>query len=107
MAQERWGWSIPWIDAALVGLALLVVLGAGVEASRLRALRRELQISGMVPRVQRLLRDPVAWTARTTGITLLIAVVFVMTVKPAAVASACSIALAFAVGVIAAIPMWI
>ncbi len=106
MTQQRWTWSMPWIDAALAGLALIVALGAGVEGGRTRMLQRELQSAGMAPHVRRLLRDPVSWTARTTGISLLLAVVFVMTVKPAATASVASILVAVAAGVIAAVPLW-
>jgi len=106
MTQRRWLWSMPWIDAALAGLGLIVLLGAGVEASRTRKLGRELQLTAMTPQVRRLMRDPVAWTARMTGICLFIAVVFVMTVKPGAVLCAASIVLSVAAGGLCAVPMW-
>jgi len=43
MTQSAWSWSTPWIVAGLVGLAMIILLGSGVEASRGRALKNELQ----------------------------------------------------------------
>jgi hypothetical protein len=106
MTHQRWAWSVPWIDAALVGLALLVVLGTGVQRSRAVALKRELASSGMSPRAQRLLRDPVAWTAKMIEIMLVISVMFVMTVKPTAAECVASIVVAVGVGVLGAVPIW-
>jgi hypothetical protein len=106
MTHQRWTWSVPWIDAALVGLGLIVVLGTGVERSRAVALKRELESAGLSPRARRLLRDPVAWTAKMTGLALVVAVVFVMTVKPTAVECAASIVVAVVVGALCAVPLW-
>ncbi len=106
MTQVRWSWSTPWIDAALAGLGLLVILGTGVEGSRGRALRRELESAGLSPRAQRLLRDPVAWTAKMMTLTLVVAVVFVMTVKPAGAVCITAIAVAVVAGALVAAPAW-
>ncbi len=106
MTHQRWTWSVPWIDAALVGLALLVVLGPGVQRRRAVALKRELASSGMSPRARRLVHDPVAWTAKMIEILLVIAVVFVMTVKPAGAECVASIVVAMVAGVFAAVPLW-
>ena len=88
MTHAEWRWSLAWIDAALVGLALIVALGNGVEATRIRAFEREFASAGLTPRARRLARDPLFWTAKATTLTLVVAVVFVMTVKPAALESA-------------------
>lgn len=106
MTHQRWAWSVPWIDAALVGLGLLVVLGPGVQRIRAVTLKRELASSGMSPRARRLLRDPVAWTAKMVEIMLVIAVVFVMTLKPAPAECVASMVVAIVVGVLTAIPIW-
>jgi hypothetical protein len=106
MTHERWGWSIPWIDAALVGLGLIVVLGNGVEARHGRVLRNALASSGMSPRARRLLRDPLAWSAKMTTLTVSLAVVFVMTVKPAAVECVAALSIAVVAGLLGAVPMW-
>jgi len=107
MTLERWTWSVPWIDAALAGLGLIMVLGAGVEGSRGRALRSKLESSGMTPAARRLLRDPVAWSAKMTTLTLSAAVVFLMTVKPAATGCASALLVAVLLGVVGAVPMWL
>jgi hypothetical protein len=106
MTHQRWAWSVPWIDAALVGLGLMIVLGTGIQRSRAVALKRELTSSGMSPRARRLLRDPVAWTAKMMELMLVIAVVFVMTVKPTAGECVTSLVVAVTVGVFGAIPLW-
>lgn len=106
MTHQLRAWSVPWIDAALVGLALIVALGSGVEASRGRMLRRELDSSGLSPRARRLLRDPIAWSAKMITLTLVVAVVFVMTVKPHARGCAAAIVVAIAAGMLGAVPMW-
>jgi hypothetical protein len=106
MLHQRWNWSVPWIDAALVGLGLIVALGSGVEGSRARALKRSLEAEGMTERTRRLLRDPVAWTAKMMTMTLLVGVVFVMTVKPAAGGCAVAIVVAVLTGAVGAIPLW-
>ena len=105
MTHQRWSWSIPWVDAALVGLGLIVVLGSGIEASRGRAVRRELATAGVSSRARKLLRDPLAWSARMTTLTLVVAVVFVMAVKPGARECVAAIFLAVVAGVLAAVPM--
>jgi hypothetical protein len=106
MTHQRWTWSVPWIDAALVGLGLLVVLGPGVQRRRAVALKRELESSGMSPRTRRLLRDPVGWSAKMTEVMLVLAVVFVMTVKPTAAECGATIVVAVVAGVLSAVPMW-
>ena len=107
MTESLWGWSEPWVIASLTGLGTLVVLGAGIEASRARALKWELQAAGLSGRARRLLRDPVAWSARLATLTLLVAVVFIMTDKPRAGACAIILASALIAGVVAAVPFWL
>lgn len=106
MTHQRWSWSLPWIQAAVAGLALIVLLGSGVEGSRGRALRRELEIAGLSSRAVRLSRDPVGWSAKLMTQTLAIAVVFVMTMKPGAAESFGILGLAIATGAAGAVPFW-
>jgi len=106
MIHSRWNWKVPWIDAALIGLGLIVVLGTGVEGSRARALKRSLAMEGMSVRTRQLLRDPVAWTAKMMTLTLIVAVVFVMTVKPSTADCAAAIIVALLAGAVVAIPFW-
>lgn len=106
MTHERWTWSTPWVEAALTGLAFIVVLGTGIEGSRLRALKRELDAAGLSERAWYLLCDPVTCTSKVVMLTLVVAVVFVMTVKPLAAGSVAAIAAGVASGVVVAMPMW-
>lgn len=106
MTQTEWRWTTPWIDAGIVGLALLVVCGSGVEASRGRALEREVRAAGLSPRARALLRDPMAWSAKLTTFTLMLAVVFLMVVKPSALGSALALVVALLAGPLAAVPFW-
>ncbi len=106
MTQTAWSWSTPWIVTGLVGLGTLVVLGSGFEASRGRALGRELRAHGLSERARRLLSDPIAWTAKLMTWTLMLALVFVMTTKPPAWGCAASLVIALIVGAVAAVPIW-
>lgn len=106
MTQTAWSWSTPWIIAGLVGLAMIVLLGSGVEASRGRALKHEVRTHGLSERGRRLLRDPIAWTAKATTWTLVLAVMFVMTTKPPAWGCAISLVIALLAGAAVAVPIW-
>ena len=106
MTQGQWSWRTPWIDAGIVGLVLIAVCGSGIEASRGRALKLELQSEGMSSRARRLLRDPYAWSAKMTTLTLMLGVMFVMSTKPGGLGSAVTIIVAVLVGPLAAVPFW-
>ena len=51
LVHRRWSWSAGWIDAALVGVVVLFVVGAVLIGGRSRALERELRdaTDGAVP----------------------------------------------------------
>lgn len=106
MTENLGGWSRPWILASVAGLALIVALGSGIEMGRARALKRELQRSGMSARTQRLLHDPWAWSAKLMTLTLMGAIVFIMTTRPSAADAALSLVAAILVGLLAAVPLW-
>lgn len=105
MTQAAWSWSTPWIVAGLVGLAMIVLLGSGLEASRGRALEHEVRAHGLSERARHLLRDPLAWTAKALTFTLMLAVMFVMSTKPSAWGCAISLLVALLAGAIAAAPI--
>jgi uncharacterized membrane protein len=91
---------------SLIGLGCSIVLGAGVDGRCSRALGRELHVHGLSQRARALARDPVAWTAKLTAPMLLLAVMFVMTTKPAATTSAVALILAAIAGAIVARSFW-
>jgi hypothetical protein len=106
MTHARWSWSLPWIQASVAGLGLIVVLGSGIEAARGRALGRELEANGLSVRARRLLRDPVSWSAKMMTQTVALAVVFVMTIKPGPGVAAGALAAAVVAGLVSAVPFW-
>lgn len=106
MTHRAWSWSTPWISAGLAGLIVIMLLGAGVEGARDRTASAELRAAGLSQRARRLLRDPIAWSARVTTWTLVVAVIFVMTVKPSATICIASFAVALVCGVVGAVPFW-
>jgi len=106
MTSESWSWSTPYIVAGLAGLVTIMLLGAGVEGSRGRAIGAELREAGLSLKARRLLFDPIAWSAKVTIWALLLAVIFVMTTKPTALICAVALAVALVCGVLAAIPFW-
>jgi hypothetical protein len=77
-----------------------------VEAGRGRALKHEVRTNGLSERARRLLRDPLAWTAKAMTWTLMLAVMFVMTTKPSAWGCAISLVIGFLAGVMVAMPIW-
>lgn len=106
MAYDEWSWSTPWVVAGVAGLAIIVALGMGVEASRGREAKAELGAAGLSERARRLLRDPIAWSAKATTWTLLVAIIFVMTAKPAATGCIVAMVLALVAGPVGARPFW-
>ena len=106
MTHAHWAWSVPWIDAALVGLIVIVILGNVVEAPRGRALARELTGAGLTPRARRLMRDPVSWAAKMTTHTLVLAVVWLMSAKPGTEGSVVALTVALLGGVALSLPAW-
>jgi hypothetical protein len=106
LTQAGWTWTTPWIDAGLAGLALIVGCGSGIEAARGRALEQEVRACGLSLRARRLQRDPVAWSAKVTTLTLMVAIVFLMVVKPAALGSGLGLVVALALGPLCAVPFW-
>lgn len=106
LTQTEWNWTTSWVDAGIAGLVLIVVCGSGIEGPRGRALEREVRAAGMSPRARALLRDPVAWSAKLTTLTLMVAIVFLMVTKPAALGSALALVVAVLLGPLVAVPFW-
>lgn len=106
MTQTAWTWSTPWILSGLIGLAMIVLLGSGVEASRGRVLRNEIRGHGLTERARSLLCDPLAWTAKVMTWTLMIAVVFLMATKPSAWGCGITLLIASLTGAAGAVPIW-
>jgi hypothetical protein len=105
MTESSWTWTTPWILGGLIGLAVIVVLGAGIDGARNRALKRELGASGFSAKARAMLADPTPWAARLTMMTLLVAVVGIMAMKPSALGVALWLVVGVVAGVLAALPL--
>lgn len=102
LVHSRWAWGAGWIDAALVGVVVLFVVGASVVGGRSRALRQELSgakdgaVSG---RLAYLARDHIGGIASWSNTGLALAIVFVMTTKPGIASSFAALAVGAGLGV--------
>jgi hypothetical protein len=106
LVDRGWAWSTGWVDASLVGVAVLFVVGAGVIGGRSRALRRELMNAGddVVPaRLAQITREHIAGVASWTNTGLALGIVFVMTMKPALAGSLAALAVAAGLGAVVAL----
>jgi hypothetical protein len=102
LVDHGWTWSAGWIVAALVGVGILFVVGAGVLGSRSRALARELRDAhdGVVSaRLAHLARDHVGGVASWSNTGLAVGIVFVMTTKPGLAGAFASLVTAAALGI--------
>jgi hypothetical protein len=91
MTATSWGW-VAWIVVALVSWALLAVLGA-VNGMRILALERSHALPAGI-------RNPVFLVSWLTRAGIALGVVFLMTVKPGAVAAVLAVLVGAAAGAV-------
>lgn len=103
LVDRRWSWSAGWVEAALIGVGVLFLVGAGVIGGRSRALRRELRDAAEGaprPRLAYLAREHLAGIASWTNTGLALGIVFVMTTKPGLAGSLVALAAAVSLGAV-------
>jgi hypothetical protein len=93
LVHDRWTWSIGWVEASLVGVALLLANGRGVVGRRLQAVGRAPDAE-----IVALARDPVIHAAAWANTGLAVSIVFVMVDKPGLAGALCAIAVGIAAG---------
>jgi hypothetical protein len=101
-----WTWGSGWVDAGLVGVGVLFVVGAGVVGGRSRALRRELANTAdgaVTAPLARIAREHVGGVASWTNTGVALGIVFVMTTKPALAGSLVALAVAAGPGALVAL----
>jgi hypothetical protein len=101
LVDRSWAWSSGWVEASLVGVAVLFAVGAGVIGGRSRALRRELATAGegeVSAQLGQITREHVAGVASWTNTGLALGIVFVMTTKPALAGSLAALVIAAGLG---------
>ncbi len=96
----------PWLEFGILGLILLIVLGATLTRPRGVALGKALAAeSGTLSATfQDRLRDPVLALSLNTRTAVALGVVFLMTVKPAAGAAVSVLGVSVALGLLSAFP---
>jgi hypothetical protein len=102
MTATAWG-PKGWILVALASLVLLALVGAlgtGIRMARLGPAIGRAN-GPLTDELKAALRDPVLLTSIRTRVALVLGIVFLMTVKPSAVASLVVIAVAAAIGLLA------
>jgi hypothetical protein len=102
LVHRSWTWGAGWVIAALVGVGVLLVTGAGVVGGRSRALTRELHGAedGVISaRLAYLAHDHIGGIASWANTGLALAIVFVMTTKPGLAAALASLVVGAGFGI--------
>jgi len=106
MAATGWTSTAAWIGVALVSLVVMAPLGAITQTTRQRAIERMARETpdGPIPAaLAQRIHDPVLRTSVQTVLILLLGIVFLMTVKPALLASIIVMVVALALGLATAL----
>jgi hypothetical protein len=93
-----------WILAALAGLVVIGVLGGALTGTRMARIGPAVgRASGLLPdQLLHMLRDPILLVSARIRTALVLGIAFLMTVKPALVASLVIVVFAGAIGLVAA-----
>jgi len=106
MLIVAWGWSVAWLDTALVSFVVILILGPVFIGRRIEVIRRaaETTSDGAIPAPLHAQRnDPVLWAAMSIFTTLAIGIAFLMAVKPDLLGSLITVAVALLLGVLVAL----
>lgn len=85
MVSVAWGWTTPWVMAALITFVVLAILGATVNG---RTIERVVTLAhaaepGPIPdEVRSQLLSPSLWLAEAIRLALLVGILCLMTIKP-------------------------
>lgn len=85
MAWNTWGWATPWIDVSLALFFVMMILGPILLGRRFAALNTLVKATapGIIEApLAAQMRDRTLWTIENTFTSLLLAILFLMTVKP-------------------------
>ena len=109
LALTVWGWQTPWIDVATISFVLLAPFGARVIDPRMRAMSRaanEAPAGPLPPSLAVRIHDPIVGIGLHLYVAVLLGIVFLMTTKPALVASILAMVVAAALGLASGLPLW-
>jgi hypothetical protein len=108
MVFTTWGWATAWIDVSLTVFVVMMILGPVLLGRSFAALQKAAQASpsGAIPSaLARRIRDRALWTSENTFTCLLLAILFVMTVKPNLVGTLLVVGVALIAGLLSTLHM--
>jgi hypothetical protein len=107
MMATTWG-GVAWLLVALGTVVLIAVLGASLTGTRFGPIGRAAATASgpLAPDLRQRLNDPLLLLSAQTRGSLLLGIVFLMTVKPGLAGSLITIAIALILGVAATLPAW-
>lgn len=108
MTSHLWTWSTSWIVVSIVGLAVIVLQGPLIAERTSHKLRHALQENGPGPlgdEARRMARHPGLWLTELTNVCLVLAIMWNMTQKPGTAGAIAAVVVAYAVGVVLAVPI--
>ena len=106
MAWTAWGWATPWIDVSLALFFVMMILGPVLLVRRFAALNKLVKAAppGTISApLAAQMRDRVLWTIENTFTSLLLAILFLMTVKPNLLGTVIVVSMGFVVGLLSTV----
>src|SRR5262245_42161379 len=104
-----WGWSVGWIDVALISFALITLAAPALQGRRMLVIQREVGRApdGPVPEQLRgLIEDPVLRVSIQSVLPLGTGLLALMIFKPSLVGAVLMMGGAILLGVLSALPRW-
>lgn len=109
MALSAWGLQTPWIAVAIVSFVLMAPVGPFVLAARMYTIMDMARAAPDGPlsgELESRTHDPIMGLAAQTLTTVLLGIVFLMTNKPALIASIIVMVIALVCGLLSGVPYW-
>jgi hypothetical protein len=104
-----WGWTVAWINVALVSFALITLLAPALQGRRFLAIQRAVTRTpdGPVPEdLRRLIQDPVLRVSVQSVLPLATGLLALMALKPMLVEAILIMGIALLLGIATALPTW-
>jgi hypothetical protein len=104
-----WGWSVAWINVALVSFALITLLAPALQGRRFLVIQRAVARTpdGPVPEnLHRLIQDPVLRASVQSALPLATGLLALMVLRPMLVEALLIMGIALLLGITSALPNW-
>lgn len=103
LVMNAWDWNLAWINGPLAALIVISFMGPAINLRRLKlALKAANEEKSSTPsnHLMQIVRDRLLWTSCFTMSMIAVAIVFLMTVKPALIGTIIAFAAAILLGYI-------